>query len=81
MGFGLEHQIKSTSGVGVNGGSESLEACGSNGFHFICPRAPFQQTDRAQPKRTGQLPWRRGFSQGGIKSLLPMVSGKWVFYP
>lgn len=54
MGFGLEHQIKSTSGVGVNGGSESLEACGSNGFHFIRLRAPFQQKDRVKPKRTGQ---------------------------
>lgn len=44
MGFGLEHQIKSTSGVGVNGGSESPEAHGSNSFHFICRRAASQET-------------------------------------
>lgn len=51
MGFGLEHQIKSTSGVGVNGDSESPEARGSNGFYFIYRRAISQETDRPQPKR------------------------------
>lgn len=52
MGFGLEHQVKSTSGVGVNSDSESLEAPGSSGFHFICRRATSQETDRAQPRRS-----------------------------
>lgn len=66
MGFALEHQIKFTSGVGVNGGGvasacslpESQEACRSKGFPLIQPplgawQVPSRQ-DRTQLK-TGEL--------------------------
>lgn len=59
LGFALEHQIKSTPGVGVNGEAwhllyclpESLEAYGSKGFHFIHP--PVSGHGRFQANGTG----------------------------
>lgn len=66
MGFALEHQIKFTSGVGVNGGGaasagsllEPLEAWRSKGFPLIQPPLgawqPPSKQDRTQLKR-GEL--------------------------
>lgn len=79
MGFGLEHQIKSTSGVGVNGDSgvprrlsDQMISISSAGEQL--PR----KQDRAQPKSAEQSPQRKSLSQGHTRSLtagLPQANG------
>ena len=81
MRFALEHQIKSTSGIGVNGGraasacslSECLEAWGSKGFPCIQPLSQGMTTSKPMGLDPPKERWERG--------ALNDFSSKWAITP